>query len=152
MWKLGLIPKVIKRFEAKYGFKLPNGLTFFFQLFRYVNTRTFPFYYRLSRSAISVTNMLQELISSSGLKILSQTVSYDLSKFVVNLNLIIMFKPKYTCIFIFTGLFFFFFFFFFSVFGCTASGTLHFYSGFSVNSDMVWIFWPSAWQPKPRSN
>ena len=48
-------------------------------------------------------------------------------KIVVNLNLIIMFKPKYTCIFIFTGRYFIFFFF-----SVVASGTLHFYSGFSV--------------------
>ena len=55
-----------------------------------------------------------------------------LSKSVVNLILIIMFKPKH--IFIFKGRFiFFFFFFFFCVVGCIASGTSHFYSGFSVN-------------------
>ena len=78
--------------------------------------------------------MLQRT-SSYGLKILRQTVSTTntayLSKVVANVNIIIMFIPKYmyTCIFIFTGRFF----FLFSVAGCIASGTFHFYSGFSVN-------------------
>ena len=50
-----------------------------------------------------------------------------LSKSVVNLNLIIMFKPKH--IFYFQGALL-----FFGVVGCIASGTLHFYAGFSVNA------------------
>ena len=49
----------------------------------------------------------------------------SLSKCVVHLDLIIMFKPKY--IIIFKGPFF-------SVLGYIASDTSHFYSGFSVNA------------------
>ena len=47
-----------------------------------------------------------------------------LSKFVVNLNLVIMFKPD--MYFYFHGSFF------FSVVGCIARGTLHFYSGVEI--------------------
>ena len=62
-----------------------------------------------------------------------------------------MFKPKYTCIFIFTDRVFFFFFFFSAV----ASGTLYLYSRFSVNAltgveILLLPLWPLAWQAKPR--
>ena len=56
--KMGLIAKVVKKFEAQYGFNHQNWLTFFVQLFRYPKTRTFTFYYRLPRSAISVNNQV----------------------------------------------------------------------------------------------
>ena len=82
--KKGLIPKVIKRFKAHYGFKHQNWLTFFSHLFGYANTHTLSFYYRLSRSTISVNNRVQyysvlicSYDSHQGLKILRQTVSYD---------------------------------------------------------------------------
>ena len=57
-----------------------------------------------------------------------------------------------SCFFLF---FFFFFFVLFLFFRVDASGTLHFYSGFSVNplegvEILVYLLWPSTWQAKPR--
>ena len=52
-----------------------------------------------------------------------------ISKLIVNINLIIMFNPN---IYLFSRAFFFFFFFFF-FFGAVVGGSLHFYSGFTIN-------------------
>ena len=59
-----------------------------------------------------------------------------------------MFKPKY--IFIFKGMFYFYL--FSSEVGCIASGTLHFYSMFSVNAFTgleIWYDYFGLWLGKP---
>ena len=91
--------------------KMKIGWHFFSRLFKYANTRTFPFYCRLSRSAISIQrNNLQLWISSSGLKILTQN-SFVWEASYIYRSLFCKHKPYYYVqpeyIFSFTDLFFF---------------------------------------------
>ena len=84
----------------------------FFQLFRCANTCTFPFYYRLSRPAISVNKRVffqcHSVLISSSRFILKQFRTINIAH-----------------LFLFSRVVF---------FNVDASGTLHFYSGFSVNA------------------
>ena len=66
-------------------------------------------------------------------------IVYNTSINLFILNLIIMLKPKYTYIFNFTGRF---------IFIVLRCGTLHFYSGFSINAVkgvdiLIWFLWLS---------
>ena len=123
------------------------------------NTRNFPFYYRLSRSAVSIKNHvffsmrtnLQLWISAPRLKSLSQTVSFDEHR--TSFELCCKLKPNYYvqpqiynirvvfCFILFLQIVFF---------------SSHFSRVYSVDAltgvkTLVWLLWPSTWQTKPRS-
>ena len=147
-------------FNNKYNWKLSKDLRhkpqtsksvgIFSGLFRHANTRTFRFFYRLSRSAISIQRSnLQLWISSSGLKFLTQNsfvweASYIYRSFLLTVTLLLcstrihiyLHRPFYSVV---------------------AGVTLHFDSGFSVN-DLAGIKWWYYYyslrlgQPSPVNN
>ena len=145
-------------FNSKYSWKLANDLRhntvsnikigwhFFSLLCRDANIRTLPFYYRLSRSVISIQrNNLQLCKSSSWLKILTQIVLYE--KHRTYIEVCFKHKPNYYVqpeyIFIFTA--------FFSEY---LQAVLCAFMGFSVNylagvEILVWLLSQIAWQRWP---
>ena len=97
----------------------------FSRLFRYADTRTFPLFSRVSRSALSIQckfAVMNKLIraQNSYSNDFTREAFVHIPKFVVNISLIIMFNPN---IYLYSRAFF----------SVVAGGILHFYSGFFVN-------------------
>ena len=135
--KNGNYPESYKKIRGTIRFQTSKLVDYFFVFIFFFQTRKYS-YFSVRRLVVSVNNRVYCVLicsyaahrDSKFLVKQFRTINIaHLSKCVEKLNLIVMFKPKYICIFIFTGRFLFVC-FFFSLVGCIASCTLHFCSGF----------------------